>query len=141
MNYKEKLLEMFGLKDTSDLFFIYSKDGLKLTFSPVRFSKDMCYILENDTGETWGMLQEIIEHDLIIKKHIEMDENTRKTLDALKVLGYNWIVRDEDNIPYAYVMKPKKINSFWLCNDKDEEESIRLIYDIPFLEKDLPYEI
>lgn len=141
MNYKEKLLEMFGLKDTSDLFFIYSKDGLKLTFSPVHFSKDMCYILENDTGETWGMLQEIIEHNLIIKKHIEMDEKTRKTLDALKVLGYNWIVRDEDNIPYAYVMKPKKINSFWLCNDKDEEESIRLIYDIPFLEKDLPYEI
>jgi hypothetical protein len=64
----------------------------------------------------------------------------QKVLDAAKVLGYNWVSKDENGKCFFYVIKPTKILDMWSSANGNHSESM---FDFKFLNwKDQnPYEI
>lgn len=47
------------------------------------------------------------------RKEIKLTDREIEVLEALKMLGYEWLVRDKDNDLYAYGDKPEKDGFSW----------------------------
>lgn len=81
-------------------------------------TKGYYYITNNANFEiNKADTMKLIEHPELIEKIPEYTNEQKEIFKALKVLGYNYLVRDSDKTIYAYELKPKKYKYDWQSKD------------------------
>lgn len=74
-------------------------------------------LTEEEMSERWCMTHNSWMKEVEVK--VELTAHEVEVLKALKVLGLNWIARDEDGDLYAHRVKPVKEDNDWYSDDVD----------------------
>jgi len=77
------------------------------------------YEYKNDRyGNNAAAIRTLFYRELLTQIWERIEYNLTKhevqILEALQTLGYKWLAKDQDGELFAYINKPKKLNSVWL---------------------------
>lgn len=143
MKYNEKVFELLGIEP---------EEEFKIT-SPFleKDEKNYLYRLKNNMvveykdgygrwNPDWTILPKMLSGEIIIKKIIIPTGNEQIAINYARLLGHNWIAKDEDGTVFAYTEKPCKDNGGW---SRDDCSASQIEYNISFISynDDEPYYI
>ena len=136
MSKEEKFWDLIGVKPNV-LFKL--KNEYRMTTN-VYYFDSMMNLKRNSGIQSEGItLYDIISGRETIVPVQLLTQEDKLILEYAKLIGCNWVAKDEDGDVYGYIDKPVKSYNWW----KSTNKAYKLYYDISILswEDAEPYEI
>ncbi len=133
MDYTNTICEMLCIKPDEEFKLCKNKDIKDFRYPKYKLGKDMVVKCQNEMGEwsiDYTILPRLLTGEYIIKKIIIPTGNEQIAINYARLLGHNWIAKDEDGSIFAYISKPHKDNGGW---SRDDCAATQIEYDISFI--------